>query len=348
MDGSCNGLQHYAALGRDEAGARAVNLLPADAPQDVYSGVAALVAARVEDDARRGVPDGLRLRGAVDRKLVKQTVMTSVYGVTAIGARAQIENRLRERGALDGDKEALFRASRYLADHTLGAIGEMFSGARGIMAWLADCAREVASYRGPPDADAAGGGEEDGDGDDNEQRSKPKKRGRKKLRDGPAYDRAALGRPVRWTTPLGLPVTQPYFRAPSVGVATVTQTFAVARDDADRDGKVTRARQRSAFPPNFIHSLDSTHMMMTALRCRDAGITFAGVHDSFWTHAGTVGAMNRLLREEFVALHAGGRDLLADLVAELEAAHPGIKLPPLPPRGQLDVSRVRRSRYFFS
>ena len=36
MDGSCNGLQHYAALGRDEAGGRAVNLLPSDAPQDVY------------------------------------------------------------------------------------------------------------------------------------------------------------------------------------------------------------------------------------------------------------------------------------------------------------------------
>lgn len=36
MDGSCNGLQHYAALGRDEAGGAAVNLLPSDAPQDVY------------------------------------------------------------------------------------------------------------------------------------------------------------------------------------------------------------------------------------------------------------------------------------------------------------------------
>lgn len=34
----------------------------------------------------------------VDRKLVKQTIMTSVYGVTFIGARAQISNRLFERG----------------------------------------------------------------------------------------------------------------------------------------------------------------------------------------------------------------------------------------------------------
>lgn len=33
QDGSCNGLQHYAALGRDEPGGRAVNLLPVDRPQ---------------------------------------------------------------------------------------------------------------------------------------------------------------------------------------------------------------------------------------------------------------------------------------------------------------------------
>ncbi len=32
MDGSCNGLQHYAALSRDEAGGRSVNLLPCDRP----------------------------------------------------------------------------------------------------------------------------------------------------------------------------------------------------------------------------------------------------------------------------------------------------------------------------
>jgi DNA-directed RNA polymerase len=35
-------------------------------------------------------------------------------------------------------------------------------------------------------------------------------------------------------------------------------------------------RQRSAFPPNFVHSLDSSHMMMTALACKDAGLLFAG------------------------------------------------------------------------
>jgi DNA-directed RNA polymerase len=62
---------------------------------------------------------------------------------------------------------------------------------------------------------------------------------------------------------------------------------------------------------------------------------------------GTVSAMNRVLREQFVALHTQ-RDLLADLADQLREAYPGIKLPPLPPRGGLDVSRVLRSRYFFS
>jgi DNA-directed RNA polymerase len=40
----------------------------------VYSGVAAIVADRVEADARAGIAEALRLRGGVDRKLVKQTV----------------------------------------------------------------------------------------------------------------------------------------------------------------------------------------------------------------------------------------------------------------------------------
>lgn len=49
----------------------------------------------------------------VDRKLVKQTVMTSVYGVTYIGARDQIKKRLKERATLPD--EQVFGASCYAA-----------------------------------------------------------------------------------------------------------------------------------------------------------------------------------------------------------------------------------------
>lgn len=57
----------------------------------------------------------------MDRKLVKQTVMTSVYGVTYVGAREQIKRRLKERGVISDDTQ-LFGASCYAAkvwDNTL-------------------------------------------------------------------------------------------------------------------------------------------------------------------------------------------------------------------------------------
>lgn len=58
-------------------------------------------------------------------------------------------------------------------------------------------------------------------------------------------------------------------------------------------------KQKGGFPPNFIHSLDSCHMMLTALYCQKQGLTFTSVHDSFWTHACDVDMMNKVL-DEFI------------------------------------------------
>lgn len=54
-------------------------------------------------------------------------------------------------------------------------------------------------------------------------------------------------------------------------------------------------KQRNAFPPNFIHSLDSSHMMLTSLFCEREGISFVSVHDCFWTHPNTVHIMNKVI-----------------------------------------------------
>ena len=56
MDGSCNGLQHYAALARDEEGAKQVNLIRASQPQDVYTGVCERVVKHVALEARTPPP----------------------------------------------------------------------------------------------------------------------------------------------------------------------------------------------------------------------------------------------------------------------------------------------------
>jgi len=44
---------------------------------------------------------------------------------------------------------------------------------------------------------------------------------------------------------------------------------------------------------------------MSAIACNKAGLTFAAVHDSFWTHAADVDTMNVVLREAFIKMHSG-------------------------------------------
>lgn len=54
----------------------------------------------MEEFRVRDASDGLKiaqvLEGFISRKVVKQTVMTVVYGVTRYGGRLQIEKRLKE------------------------------------------------------------------------------------------------------------------------------------------------------------------------------------------------------------------------------------------------------------
>lgn len=47
-------------------------------------------------DAESGLKIAQVLEGFISRKVVKQTVMTVVYGVTRYGGRLQIEKRLKE------------------------------------------------------------------------------------------------------------------------------------------------------------------------------------------------------------------------------------------------------------
>lgn len=69
-----------------------------------------------------------------------------------------------------------------------------------------------------------------------------------------------LMRTVEWVTPLGLPVVQPYCKL------------------VERKSKLILVpvpmKQVDAFPPNFVHSLDSTHMMLTSLYCSNKLVVF--------------------------------------------------------------------------
>jgi len=77
-------------------------------------------------------------------------------------------------------------------------------------------------------------------------------------------------------------------------IKTVIQSITVAEGLDSQP--VNKQKQNSAFPPNYVHSIDSTHMMLTAVESGTEGIVFAGVHDSYWTHAKDVDRMGQILR----------------------------------------------------
>ena len=271
QDGSCNGLQHYAALGRDVLGAASVNLIPAESPQDVYNEIANIVERRRCDD--EGGSDSAKrdlakiVKGFVRRKVIKQTVMTTVYGVTKYGAKLQIARQLEDLDDFpQGETEP---ASKYLAQLTFESLNEMFHASQEIQAWFTDCSNSICG---------------------------------------------TLSKPVEWETPLGLPVIQPYVKRLTTpqsldrGKQKEMQTAPLDARKlmAEREikEKPNLMKQRNGFPPNFIHSLDSSHMMLTSLYLWNLGITYASVHDCYWTHASSVKPMNEVCREQFVRLHS--------------------------------------------
>ncbi|KZT54741.1 DNA/RNA polymerase [Calocera cornea HHB12733] len=315
QDGTCNGLQHYAALGGDGQGARQVNLDVGDRPADVYTFVADMVERRLDEAVAEGNEQAKVLQGKIARKVVKQTVMTTVYGVTFIGARDQIRKQLQAIPGLCHNEADAYNLAVYVARITLDCIGDLFSGARSIQIWLNQIALLI-SRSIPPERI--------------ERLMDNDKRVPRDTEDPEQHNKRTLAAIVReqmtsmiWTTPLGMPVVQPYRKQVKRQIFTALQTLFIA--DPNLPSEVSPRKQASAFPPNFIHSLDATHMMLTALGCRDKQLTFASVHDSYWTHAASIDDMSATIRETFVKLH--GADILGNLLLEIEQRYHGYKIP---------------------
>mmetsp|Transcript_7811 Transcript_7811/g.7267 ORF Transcript_7811/g.7267 Transcript_7811/m.7267 type:complete len:299 (-) Transcript_7811:298-1194(-) len=149
VDGSFNGMQHYSALGRDHRGGAQVNLLDSARPGDVYTGILELVLKEIDNESDEKLMEVAEsLKGNVNRKVIKQTVMTSVYGVTFIGARAQIQRQLKDKKIYETNGE-LYNASKYLAKVTIKCIGDMFKDVNNIKDWFAKSAKTVA-HTGDP------------------------------------------------------------------------------------------------------------------------------------------------------------------------------------------------------
>ena len=313
QDGTCNGLQHYAALGGDAIGAKQVNLEPGDRPSDIYTAVAELVKNDIAKEATEGSPMAKLLEGKISRKVVKPTVMTNVYGVTFQGAKRQVASQIRDLyPTLASDSKTLMSVSYYITGKIFTALAAMFNGAHDIQYWLGECASRISEALTPEqirwiEANAAG----------KDLESSISAKATNEVKNKNEYTRFRSS--VIWTTPLKMPVVQPYRTSSSRTVKTNLQLISLNEPSAS--DPVSKRKQLQAFPPNFIHSLDATHMLLSALKCNEQGLSFAAVHDSFWTHAADLDTMNGVLRNAFISMHS--EDIIGRLAAEFAARYKG-------------------------
>jgi DNA-directed RNA polymerase len=138
LDGSCNGLQHFSAMLRDEVGGLATNLVPADKPSDIYSEVARVCSTNLRlqnEDMSDWINFSAKYGGGtIPRSMAKRPVMTLPYGATR-----QSCTRYIHQSIIETDRTffpANFAAAVALTPVLWNSIGQVVVAARDAMDWL--------------------------------------------------------------------------------------------------------------------------------------------------------------------------------------------------------------------
>ncbi|WPJ54349.1 RNA polymerase [Klebsiella phage RCIP0075] len=145
MDGTCNGLQNFSAMLRDEVGGEATNLVPSLKPQDIYGRVAVRTTTLLEclpvdelDFRNRWLDHGM------NRKITKRSVMTLPYGSTRFSCAEFIAGDYLAEGYVpEFDESEHLKAASYLARSVWSAIGDVVKKATEAMNWLQAAAGDI-------------------------------------------------------------------------------------------------------------------------------------------------------------------------------------------------------------
>lgn len=310
LDGSNSGLQHFSAMLRDPHGAAAVNLVPTNKPADVYMTVARAVQAIVDASSE---PEAQAWKGGkVIRKIAKRPVMTYCYAATRYGMQKMIADQLVSIDLENRDEGK--------PPHLDGADNH-----------------EAAKYLSHVMYEAIG-------------QSVRAASGAMDWLKTTSKIVAKTGEPVRWTSPIGMPVRQHYWSMNRGRVKVYVNGREVYYNVENPSKRVDVRGQASAVAPNFVHSCDASHLMQVVLACRAEGISsIAVIHDSFGTHAADTTTLSALLRRTMVEQYSG--NLLAEFKTEI-AYHLDEEsideLPELPSQGSLDLDELRDASYAFA
>lgn len=161
-----------------------------------------------------------------------------------------------------------------------------------------------------------------------------------------AFSLAKAGRPVEWTSPIGMRVMQDYRLRETRRIRTEVAGCIHPRASIQllEDGdELSRRRQALALPPNFVHSMDAgcLHRLVLAMKARGVR-DLALVHDGFGAHATQVPLMVRELRGVYAEVFQ------TDWMAQLCERAPSDVALRRPERGPLDSRAVLDAALMFS
>lgn len=153
---------------------------------------------------------------------------------------------------------------------------------------------------------------------------------------------------LEWLSPSGMVVRQDYKRTKAKRIRTWLHGEGKYLKFYDEIDAMDIKRQSNGASPNIVHSLDAAALHETVKRCKEQHDIhdFAMIHDSYGTHATNCDTMSKVLREVFVDIFT--ENFLDNFREQTQALHPTVELPPVPQLGNLDVTLLLKSEYFFS
>ena len=326
LDGSASGVQHYSAMLRDSIGGAAVNLLPQDKPADVYQLVANKVIEKVNDDLSNGTDDGLSEHGTLvegTKSLAQQWLTFGINRKTCKRSVMTLPYGSREYGYKEQLLEDILRPAEKVMGDKFPFADNGFAAANYMAKkiWQSVTVTLVAAGQAMDWVKEV----------------------------GTVANKARQS--IYWTTPAGFPVEQSYKSTKEliVGTSINGRVRLYLREQTE---KLDLRKQSSALSPNWIHSLDASHLMMTVSSSVEQGIgSFAMIHDSFGTHAADTDVLFATVRDTFVEMYENN-DVLTQFKEAIAATITDEtlleELPDDLVRGDLDLQDVKFSMYCFA
>jgi DNA-directed RNA polymerase len=303
LDGSCNGLQHFSAMLRDSVGGRATNLLDSDEPNDIYQQVADLVALKLADLKMDTVSE--RDWGFRNKWLahkMNRGIVKRSVMTLPYGSTRFSCAQFITEDYLQKGNAPEFEKSEY--PHAANFLSHLVWDSIGKVVIAAS---EAMSWL--------------------------QKCANTLIKSGQSQ--------IGWVAPSGFPVHQVYNEVELVHVRSLLLGGVRIRCGMVGD-EPSSNRHKNGIAPNFVHSMDASHLTLTVLAAGRAGIdSLAMIHDDYGTHAADTQKLYELIREQFVEMYE-----TYDPLRDFSNSYSG--LPAIPPSGGLDLQQVLTSKFFFA